>query len=341
MNDDESARVVDDSSKSASRRFPALDTVVSAAWLYYQQDLTQAEVAKALGVSRSSVVNLLSEARRRGIVSITLDPSYLTALTLAQELRDRFGLRDAVVIPTGSEDDGERTRMVGAAAARYLESVLEDGDILAVSWGVTMLAMAESLKGRVAERITVAQLMGGFSTADVFNPTKVAYLVADKLDAKLYNLYTPAYVTSPEIRDILLQDPAIHSALEVAKSATKAIVGIGVASPDDSIVKGGFISPLRMDELILKGAVGNVISRFFDVEGRLVQSNLDQHLTSLSLDDLRGIPTVIGAGAGANRERAILGALRGKVLNVLITDTETAREILTADTSLASSAVTR
>jgi DNA-binding transcriptional regulator LsrR (DeoR family) len=330
MNSDEKGTVQGNAS-TGGRASLALDAVVGAAWLYYQQNLTQAEVAQALGVSRSSVVNLLSEARRRGIVSITLDPSYLSALTLAQELRSRFDLQDALVIPCATAEDGERTRMVGAAAARYLESILVDGDILAVSWGVTMLAMAQALKSNGAERITVAQLMGGFSTADVFNPTKVAHLVADKLDARLYNLYTPAYVTSNEIRDILLRDPAIHSALEVAKSATKAIVGIGVASLDDSIVKAGFISPLQMDELILKGAVGNVISRFFDSSGRLVQTSLDQHLTSPSLDDLRGIPMVVGAAAGENREQAILGALRGRVLDVLVTDSRTAESILRRD----------
>jgi DNA-binding transcriptional regulator LsrR (DeoR family) len=305
----------------------SLDPLVSAAWLYYHLELTQADVAKILGVSRTAVVNLLARAREEGLVTISLDPSHLSTLTLAQEAKALFGLDDVLVVPN-SPGASSAAHALGKAGALYLEKTLAPGDILATGWGVTMLELAQALSGKSVPDLTVAQLLGGFSTADSFNPSKIASLMADRLSAKLYHLYLPAVVASPEIRDLLLADPAIRATLEMARAASKAVIGIGKVAPDATIVRAGFVTPVQMDELQAKGAIGDVAARFYDLHGQPVGSSLDERLTGLTLQDLTGIRPIIAVAGGMDKVQAILGALRAGLVNVLITDAATMSEVL-------------
>lgn len=307
----------------------SLDPLVSAAWLYYHLGLNQAEIASILGVSRTSVANLLARAREEGAVTISLDLKRFSALTLAQKARELFDLDDVLIVPSIPDtDDLSMTQALGKVGALYLEQTIKSSEIIAVGWGMTMLALAKALSGKAVPNVTVAQLLGGFSTADPYNPAKVASLMADKLGARLYHLFLPAVVASRQIRDVLHSEPVIHSALEMAKAASKAVVGIGKGGSDATVVRAGLITPLQMDELAAKGAVGDISLRFFDIHGRLVSTSLDERLTGLNIEDLARIRPVIAVAGGVDRAQAILGALRGRHVNVLITDEQTMRSVL-------------
>lgn len=307
-----------------------LDLVVGASWLYYHLGFTQAEVAESLGISRTSVANLLAEAREKGIIQIRLEPSYLRSIQAAEELREIFGLADAYVAPAPKgSTTGELTRNLGKAGALYVEANLRAGDILAVGWGLTIVEMAGALSGaKDIEDLTVAQLVGVFSTTDMYNPGSIVSRFAERLRARLFHLYLPAFVSSPQVRELLLEDPAIHSALEIVKSANKAVVGIGKVAEEATIVKAGLISPIQMDELRAKGAVGDIATKYYDIQGGPVTTALDDRFTGLSLEDLGRIPSIIAVAGGADKTEAILGALRSKRVAVLITDEHTARNVL-------------
>ena len=120
------------------------DNLLWAAWLYYEEGLTQAEIAEHMGVSRPSVNAYLADARTRGIVSIEIAPERFRALTLARAMQDHFGLSDCYVIPS---EGGKRSLIdrLGAAAAQVLARVTRSGDTLAVTWGRTTLALANNV----------------------------------------------------------------------------------------------------------------------------------------------------------------------------------------------------
>jgi DNA-binding transcriptional regulator LsrR (DeoR family) len=308
------------------------DPTVTAAWLYYHEGMTQAEIADVLSVSRPSVANMLARARATGVVSISVRPDYLAGLTHSRELRERFGLAQALVVPTTPTVDAAGIhRAIGKAGAIYLESTVENSEILVTAWGATMLEVALALTGKRVPDLTIAQALGGLSTADHFNPTKVAAMMADKLGARVYHLFVPCVVESREVRDILLRDRSIHSAFEVARSANRAMIGIGKVSTDATVVRAGFITPLQIHELRAKGAVGDVMGRFFDITGRPVQTELNERIMALDLEDLRRIRPVIAVAGGPDKVRAILGALRGHYIDVLIVDDQTASAVLQLD----------
>lgn len=305
------------------------DPLVTAAWLYYHENMTQAEIAEVLKVSRPSVANLLARARDTGVVEIRVRTDYLTAMRLSRQFRERFGLDQVVIVPT---PPGAGTtaiqRSLGKAGALYLESVLRPGEILVTAWGAMMLEVALALSYRPVPGVTIAQSLGGLSTADDFNPTRVAALMGERLGARVYHLYVPCVVESREVRDVLMRDRNIHSAFEVARSAHRAMIGIGKAASDATVVRAGFITNLQMDELRAKGAVGDVMGRFFDLEGRPVPTEMNERIMALSLADLAGINPVIAVAGGSEKVEAILGAVRGRYVDVLIVDERTARAVL-------------
>lgn len=311
------------------------DPVVMAAWLYYHEGLTQAEIAGHLGVSRPSVANLLAKARSEGVVTISLRADYLSNLTLSKEFKRHFGLTDVLIVPTPEGADTlSVNRSIGKAGALYLERNLKPGDIFATAWGATVLEVATALSGTTVDNLTIAQSLGGLSTADAFNPSRVASLMADKLGARLYHLYVPAVVESEEVRDILLRDRSIKTALDVTRTATIAMLGIGKVAHDATVVKAGFIMPAQIDELSAKGAVGDIAGRFFDINGQLVPTELDRRIIALTLEEIREISPVIAVVGGREKVRAVLGALRGGYLDVLIIDERTAKAVLMLDKKL-------
>ena len=308
------------------------DPTIMAAWLYYHEDMTQAEVAEVLKVSRPSVANMLARAREAGIVQIGVRPDFLATLTLSRQMRERFELEEAIVVPVPPMADTIAVhRSLGKAGAAYLESTVRPGEILVTAWGATMLEVGLAMRQKPIPGVRIAQSLGGVSTADHFNPTRVASLMGEKLDARVYHLYVPCVVESREVHDILLRDRGIESAFEVARSANRAIIGIGKVAADATIVRAGFLSILQMEALQAKGAVGDMMGRFFDIDGEPVRSEVNERIMALTFDDLERIDPVIAVAGGPEKVDTILGAVRSGYIDVLIVDERTANAVMERD----------
>jgi len=309
-----------------------LDPTITAAWLYYHHDFTQADIAKELGVSRATVANLLTRAKDDGLVTVSLRPDLLSRLTYARELRTRFNLSEVYLVPTPEnmlEDEVQRS--LGQAAALYLENALKPGEVLGTAWGATMLEVARALRSSPVEGLVVAQSLGSLNSGEGFNPIRVAALMAEKLEARVYHLYVPAVVESVEVKDILLRDRTIRAALEMARSASRLILGVGKVAHNATVVRAGFLDVQTMDELGAKGAVGDLSGRYFDLQGQPVVVEADERIVGLSWDDLHKIRPVIAVAGGPDKALAVLGALRSGCLDVLITDERVARKVLSLD----------
>jgi DNA-binding transcriptional regulator LsrR (DeoR family) len=167
-------------SRTASRQgAPAIpaefdhDAMIWAAWLYYEEDLTQEAVAREIGISRASVNALLRSARQQGVVRIAIDNRYLQSVGEARRIRDRFGIETCLVVPAGDVPAGapgtvpESGREAGAgfarlgqAGARLLAERLQPDDVLGVSWGRTVLAVSQALPPTILPGVSVVQVTG-------------------------------------------------------------------------------------------------------------------------------------------------------------------------------------
>jgi DNA-binding transcriptional regulator LsrR (DeoR family) len=303
--------------------------IAKVAWLYHKAGLTQQQIADRLDINRVRVSKLLATALEEGVVKISVISPYVEAFELERELCSRFGLKEAIVVPRMDSPKALR-QAIGLASAQYLEQILTDDDILGTAWGSTVSEVARQLRPeRSLPNLTVIQLMGGLSHATSnINPLDITQIIAEKYKAKHMTLYAPAVVDSKKIRDILLSEQSIKKAIETAKQSTKALVGIGPANEQSTLVQSGFADQSSLQGVIEKGAVGDIVGRFYYTDGQPVASDLDDRTISLELACIKKIPFVIGVAGGPHKVNAICGALRGGYLDALFTDDNTASSIL-------------
>ncbi len=306
------------------------DPYIWACWLYYEDGRTQSEIAGIMGISRATVNSYLADARSRGIVNISLEPSRLSSITIAQELKRHFHLQDCYVVPNDDNGDPLIDRL-GKAGAQALAKLLKSGDMLAVAWGRTTLAIAENLSLSNLQDVTVVQATGGTRASFSYTPERCAFAFANAIGAKLITITAPAIVSSSAVRSALLDEALIGDQFAALAQANKAIFGVSSLRPNSTIHSSGFFESVSIQDYLAKGAVGVVAGRFIDAQGQPVSGALDGRTLGLSLDKLRNIGLRIAVAGGFDKVPAILAALRGGYINVLITDAATGQGILNAE----------
>jgi lsr operon transcriptional repressor len=297
-----------------------------AAWLYYKGRLTQQYIANTLKVSRPRVVRLIEQARLRGIVQIHVRTDLGICIELEQTLRKTFDLDEAIVVPVGSK--AGTLEAVGRAAAQYLETHVNPGDLIATGWGVTIAELAKHLIDPGVSDLRLVATNGGWVPSQFVDPYYIVSTLAAKLRARCFYILAPALAESEEMAQRFRSDPMVASVLEMIPLANLALVGIGGVSPEATLVRTHCVSIQDMEVVSQKGGVGSILGRFFDINGTILQMPLQGKNVTFPLERLRSIKRVVGISCGPQKIRAILGALRGRFLHVLITDEETARGLM-------------
>lgn len=301
-----------------------------AARMYYLENKSQSDIARALGVSRSNVSRILTAARETGIVEIRIHEPMARGHELESALRDKYGVRTCLVAVNG----GYRTSLdaVGSVGAAWLEEHLGDARRIALSWGRSVQSLVANLRdGPPHAALEVLPLVGGFSTVEVSqNPNAVARELATKLGADYRPLLAPAVVRSERSRNSLLAEPAIGRVLADAAKADIAIVGIGSVHHGSTaaIIDAMEFTPEEAARFESSPIVGDACTRFFDAGGRLVPSPADGRVVSIDLEALKSIPTVVAIAEGTQKVRAVQGALRGGLVDVLVVDDDLAEGLL-------------
>lgn len=308
------------------------ELLVKVARMYYLDGRSQQEIAAVVGSTRSNVSRMLTAARDEGIVEIRVVDGLERAGDLEAALCRRFALREARVLRFAPRQ--ERLAGIGELAAGWLLETLDDGQVLALSWGTALQSMVWSVRTQHPVQVEIVQLVGGLSAvSSAVTGQELVRELADRLGAGYRYLHAPALLESPAALDALLGERSVAEALDAARSADVAVVGIGgfgVGSSADIVAKSG-LSPAEIHRLAATGVAGDVCGRFFDAAGAEVESPLHDRVLAVSLEDLRAIPTVAGLAAGREKARGVLGALCGRILDVLICDEHVARAVLAED----------
>jgi DNA-binding transcriptional regulator LsrR (DeoR family) len=312
-------------------RIDELRLMAKVARMYHQQGLTQSEIMGRLNIHQSTVSRLLKRAEKEGIVRILVSVPPGTHPELEEALQSAYGLRDAMVVDSVDDED-QIVRDLGAAAAFTVESTLKPGEVIGIScWSAALLAMVDAMHPtQRAAGTRVVQILGGVgSPGAAMHATNVTRRLANLIAAEITLLPAPGVVGSAEARRVLMKDQFVREALELFKSVTLALVGIGAVEPSKMLAASGNV--FSREELKLlsgKGAVGDICLRFFDAAGQPVITPLNDRVISMELDQLRRVPRVVGVAGGKRKTAAIRGALAGKWINVLITDRAMAQRLL-------------
>jgi lsr operon transcriptional repressor len=301
-------------------------TVVRAAWLYYKDRLTQAEIAERLFVSRATVGRLLDTARIEGIVRFEISADHLSSFRLSEDLRSRFGLADAVVVPRilGDGRDGRNNARVADAAAEYLKRFLRPGAVIGMGWGDTVVRVLFALSRDSLDDVTVVAVAGGID----FYTREVTARNTNGVNEHLRLIPAPLVASSREIAAALRQDASVTSVMRLAESAVATLTGIGASAPEASAVRAGLFTAAQVKAFREMGGVGDMLGEWFDRNGDVIREATSDRKIGLEIERLREMPNVIGVAGGMEKVEAIAGAIRGGYLNVLVTDEDVAEALL-------------
>lgn len=312
------------------------EVLLRVAQMYYVDNKSQQQIATTLGISRSNVSRMLSAATDSGIVEIRIVDPAGRDTELEERLRTGFGLRDARVTArvrgtAGSQPLGA----VGLQAAHLLLENIGDRQTVALSWGTALQAMVWATTTEREYAAQLVQLVGGLSSiANEISGQELVRELAARLGSATYRyLHAPAALATRAARDSLLAERSVHQTLELARRADIAFVGIGTPSHGSSaaVIESLHLSEAEAERFWSRGPVGDIAARYFDAQGQPLDGPVHDRVLAVTVDDLLRIPTVVGVAAGRVKAPGVLGALRGRLIDVLVCDDGLARAVLAAD----------
>jgi deoxyribonucleoside regulator len=296
--------------------------------LYYEDGLTQEEIAQQTGFSRSRIQRLLGSARKGGIVEIRLVCPVSPFTELEERLMEKFALRKAIVVPAPTQPYYFICRSIGRAAARYLESLLREGDFLGIGWGRTVREVCRRFKKEVA--VNILPLIGAVGQVDMdFQVNELGSQLARKIGGFFVPFYAPALVDHEKIAQALFSDQSVRRVEELWDKVNVAVLGMGDPRWEGSMVPKFFLDdPASSAILQRKEVVGDILFHFLCKDGTLADLEFDRRVVSIPLEKLKKIPWVVGVAGSARKAEIVKAALRGGYINVLITDVGLAKALL-------------
>lgn len=314
-------------SRKLTKNEPVQGTLVQVAHLYYDENLSQQEIADRLGVSRSLIALYLQQAREAGIVRIQiLDPAN-TCADLAASLRKFAGMKHVTVIPNPHGSQTLAFRAVAGAAAEFLTDRLKDGETFGLAWGRTTAMVVDLLKPPPAHRIDVLPLLGECGHSGMHSQmNQLVMLAAEKLRARANFLSLPMLLSSPSLRNALAKEVGIREVIGRWDRIQVACVGIGVVPPVPGMVV--YIGEEHLPQLVKAGAVGDMCGIYYDQTGKIIKSGLEDRMIAANADQLKAIDCLVAVACGEDKAVAVLGALRTGLISALFIDQGMAEQIL-------------
>jgi deoxyribonucleoside regulator len=303
--------------------------MVQAAKLYYDMERTQSEIAKELGLTRWQVGRLIHDAREIGLVRIEIVPRSPRRPDLEIELQHRFHLREAIVTPVTIENDGIILETIAQAAAQYVAALYPRPKAFGMSWGRTMGALVRWMPQNWNQGLRVVVLNGGPSrTSSPTQPSHVASRLAETGNGDATILPVPAILGLTSTKEALEKDPVVAEVLILAEQVPIACYSLGALSKDSVLVEAGNLTSKDVELLKKKGAVGDILGRFIDVEGKIADESIDSRTIGLDPKDLRKKAYSICVAGGKGKHQVVRAGLTAGYMNVLITDDKTAAFLL-------------
>ena len=298
--------------------------------MYYEQEMTQNDIAASLELSRVKIYRLLKEARESQVVRILIDWPVKRALDLERKLIELFGLERALVLRTGATDSTLLLRQIAQLAARYLEGVLADGAALSICFGSTTYEVINAIRADFQVNVKVMQATGSLSHAlKEFDSSALTRQLAQKLGGEALYLSSPLLADNAEAAKLIREQSVVGRALEQVRRADIALVGIGDLDPATSgFVRAGVAGSEQLRSYRERGAIGDMAWQIFDGEGELFPCELNERIIGVTLEELRALPQTVAVAVGVNKASAIVGALRSGAINALCTDEATAARVL-------------
>ena len=301
--------------------------------LYYNEKKSKKQIAHILNISVPTVSSLLDSAVCEKVVSINIENlETVKHWDLERRLKQKCGLKDVVIVDS-FENPLEQKHRLGIAASKYLESIVKSGDIIGISMGSTLYQAAHTPAEKSINDLSFVSLLGGMGRLRTeLHSNYLSQAFAQKYNGRYFPLYTPARVSNALVRKELRRETEIQDVLSMYKNLSAALVGIGYPSDNASSVKAtGYYKDNEILSLSNRKVVGEICMQFYDICGDTQLYKDDNTAIGININLLKKVPYSIGVAGTEGKLSAIAGAVRGGFINVLITDSECAKRLISMD----------
>lgn len=298
------------------------------AWLYFHEELTQAEIGQRLGLTRLKVNRLLQAGREAGLIRVVINTPFRDCVALEGELCREFGLARALVVPTPERGGQHYYETIGRPAGEYASQQLQDGQRFGVGWGRTMRAAINGMVIRNLRGLSVTSLYGGVPRSPV-NPFDSTAMFARKLAAEVCNhLPAPMFVSTPEVRETIAAQPFFQTFYQEALEVDMILTAVGDMTAQATNIALGAITREQRRDLARAGAVGEFFGRFLDAAGEVLDHEVNRCSMSPDFAGLCKVPQIILVSGGLAKVPILRSVLRRGYVHVLVTDARTAKSLL-------------
>ena len=305
--------------------------LAKVATMYYLEHRTQAQIARELGYSRSGVSRLLDEAHRQGIIEIKIHSPLQRLAEIEAQLLEHFSLTAALVLSNENYSYSHLKMKLGELGAAYLVENLPKGSRLGIGSGATISELVNVMSPQHREDTEVIQITGAIGTVDpVIDGPVVVQNFAQKLGTNYHALHGPHFVGDIETKKALLREKNIRETIELGSLCDMYLIGIGTTDPARStLLEAGFVSDTELKSILQHGAVGDICGYHFDQTGNILDLEINQRVIGIEVAAImRPNCSVIAICGESKKGPAILAALRGNYIDVLITDSSAATWML-------------
>lgn len=303
--------------------------LANVAEMYYLEGLNQSTIAHEIGVTRSMVSRMLTEARNQGIVNINIIRPIYFDHQLEETLRACYNIESVNVVSVEDSRRGQLLQDLGQAAADLLKKCIHPNSIIGVAWGTTVSATIEAVQPVGGLSVKIVQLIGAQSAKNIeYDGHALVKRLVEKLGGDGFYINAPCICPSFEIAQSLRETKGIQETIEMGKQVQIALLGVGTTEIEySSFFLSGLLNEDELDAIRRNGVVGDIAGNYFNRDGIPYKDDFLRRMITIRREDLEKIPIRIGIAGGHGKVKAIFGALNSQLITHLVTDSNTAREI--------------
>lgn len=303
------------------------------AYLYYVENKTQAEIATILGIYRTTISRILTQAKKEGLVKIEIVDCDVELLALEEYFRKKYDLDQVeLVATTATDSENEKNEALAQSAANFVKNLVSNNQVIGISWGSTLSKMIEKLAHRHLENTLFCPLAGGPSHIHSnYHVNTLVYEMARKFHGKSAFVNATVIQESAELAQETLQSKAFEEILDHWQHLDVAIVGVGGALNESNSQWRDLLSKKDSHVLEKEQAVGECICRFFNQEGAPLHHQLQKRTIGIPLEKIAQVPTSVAIARGIQKAPALLAMTRKKYVHSIVSDQETVLEMLRLD----------
>ncbi|MEF9916038.1 MAG: sugar-binding transcriptional regulator [Lachnospiraceae bacterium] len=301
---------------------------IKIAYWYYTLGLTQDEIAKRLSFTRQKVNHIINSLVDLGVVTINIHGYESENMENESYLEEAFGLKRAIIASDYGESETALYKVTNVAA-QYLESTIQQGDVIGLSWGQTLSNVIASMTYQKRSNCRVVQLIGAQNIEKTaLKSDEIVRELANKLDCPSYMLHAPVVVDYEETKEMLMKEKTVRASFDCMRKCNIGVFGIGELSEKSTMCKRGYIQKEDMERMRAEGFTSDIGMNPIRLDGSFDHCHLEKRILNAGMDIIGQIDNVIAVASGIEKAEAILSVLRTKCVDTLIVDETTAKKII-------------